>query len=1830
MFSNWKRASTVTESPLCHRGVVVVSVLVVLIVAIAAVSAAGFAGTAVASSDEIIVNETGGGDYETIQDAVDNATEGDTIRIQSGEYREAVTVTVDRIKLRADEGATPEMNGTGFDEPGITVTASHEVVVDGLEIRHYGEEGILVQNSPNVTVTDVNVSHNGWESNSLPGVMIESSTNVTVANITGVDNGLQAVHLKEGSHGALLENNTAMNNDRSGIYVRESNDTVARDNTGVENGLRAIHYEGTPNNIITGAEVYNNTGIDNDQSGLLMAYTQGAVISDNNVSGFDSGASDYYGIQVDAVGANNTIRNNTFVDGGVGIFVGSNSDAVTIDNNTVQNVDTLMDVRSGNATITANDASSASFGVEIGEDDSNPQNVTLAENDIDDVTNYGVNVRHTTASLLANNTITNTGTGIDVWGFNNSEAVHNSLSENDEGVLQRASVNTTVHHNEITHSNDEGYRLNRDNTGSVVANNTISHGEDVGIWADDESNSVIRENTIIHNSGAGIDLSTHGSVFFAENTLIEENNISHNGYGIQDAITNGGKIVNNYIADNRQEGIELSSLAENTTVEDNTIVNNHHEVGGGFISFSAGVSLGEVANLTLTANTVENNSERGVVVEDGATDIYLEGNVMSTQPADIGLEASGVELVDNTFESGLEILPSGVSLDGFVVRGEDNVFEDGSPLYIETGEDVDDPPTDATQVVLTDVKDVDLEGGTHGTADTHFGVFVGASENVTLANATVEDATESAIRVAQGANVTIAGFDATGDEQAVLLEHVDNLTLASGSVIDSSNVGVSATETPGLNVTGLTVSNPGSTGIDVDDADGVLIHDTLVEGLEPDTIQEHGIEITDSEWVEIRDSVVRDNDADGVRLGASFRETDHATVMNNTFENNTRGLRTSGENATVVGNDVIGNEIGIDEGGNENHSVSDNTFTDNEVGLELFGENITANGNVFESDGTALVLDGVDDSTVDSNEIANHTDNGIELVSVATSQIRNNTVAGLDGTSEIGIRTDSSFQGGTDLVENTLTHNADGIYVEVPFAGFVNLTVESNEMRNNYNGITVDDEVELLRITENRIESNDNLGIRYSTFSPEHYLNGTFNYWGAHTGPSGGVTDPETGTVASGAGDEVDSNVRFDPWLALTAVFTFEPKAPDTGENVTFNASESTNPAGDIDAYLWDFTDDGEFDEITTDPVTNYTFDDEGEYDVTLVVNDSGEIDGTTETVVVGGDEAELTIGDFENEFPDGDSGDDYGKIEIPVEETAGIETEDLNVTLQVVGDTEGVVFSESNETETLQNEQRTFEFDVGTLNESDEYTATVTVDAENADVTTASETFFISEAGESLWEFETDNDVYSSPTIVEDTVYVGSDDNNLYAVHADNGSEKWSFEAGSSVSSSPTVGDDVVYVGSRDTSLYAIHADNGSEKWSFETGNLVWSSPTVVDDVVYVGSADDHVYAIHANNGSKKWSYETSDNVWSSPTVVDDVVYIGSDEAPPFASGDTVHALHAENGSKMWGYETDGDVYSSPTVADGTVYVGSSDSYVYAFDAETGTKEWEFETDDGVWSSPTVEDDLVYVGSYDSNLYALYADNGTEAWEFETQQGIESSPTVADGVVYFGGQETSDGRLYGLDAHTGEQIWHFDLGGPIESSPTVYEGVVYVGNSEWDDYRLFAIEAATDGSSTDSRVLQETLGHHDGDGELGDAFFDIEFVDLPSEVDDGSSLSVDYEVENTGDATGTQDVSLFVESEEVNVTQLTLTESESEARTVIHDTTGDGVGDLNLTVETDDDTASATVEVVHSVVTYADEDGVVETDGLLDAISDWRGDDIDTDLLLDVINAWRSGEDVT
>jgi PKD repeat protein len=123
------------------------------------------------------------------------------------------------------------------------------------------------------------------------------------------------------------------------------------------------------------------------------------------------------------------------------------------------------------------------------------------------------------------------------------------------------------------------------------------------------------------------------------------------------------------------------------------------------------------------------------------------------------------------------------------------------------------------------------------------------------------------------------------------------------------------------------------------------------------------------------------------------------------------------------------------------------------------------------------------------------------------------------------------------------------------------------------------------------------------------------------------------------------------------AAFTVTPDSGETPLEVHFDATSSYDPDGEIVAYEWDMNDDGKFDDASGEEV-DYTFTQEGDYDVTLRVSDnSGAYNTATKTIKAGsigglravitssaGENGTYTVGD-EYEFNGQLSQIDGGKI---------------------------------------------------------------------------------------------------------------------------------------------------------------------------------------------------------------------------------------------------------------------------------------------------------------------------------------------------------------------------------------------------------------------------------------------------------------------------------------------------------------------------------------------------------------------------------------------------------
>jgi outer membrane protein assembly factor BamB len=264
---------------------------------------------------------------------------------------------------------------------------------------------------------------------------------------------------------------------------------------------------------------------------------------------------------------------------------------------------------------------------------------------------------------------------------------------------------------------------------------------------------------------------------------------------------------------------------------------------------------------------------------------------------------------------------------------------------------------------------------------------------------------------------------------------------------------------------------------------------------------------------------------------------------------------------------------------------------------------------------------------------------------------------------------------------------------------------------------------------------------------------------------------------------------------------------------------------------------------------------------------------------------------------------------------------------------------------------------------------------------------YSISPSGATNWAISLGGQVLSSPALgVDGTIYVSAIANffnALFSLRPD-GTTNWMVSLGnveflfsaSAQFSSPSMGPDgTIYLGSQDGNLYSI-SPTGQTNWTFAMADVTYSSPAIGNDgTIYIGSDDGNLYALN-RDGTRKWNFKTVNFVESSPAVTAaGTVYIGG--------LDGFFRAFDSNGHQKWAQSL-GPVSLSPAIcADGSVLVAAFEGNFYAYAPSNGAILWTFPGNGLMYSSPIVlSNGTIYIAS-GTKLYSLRGTNAlaNEPW---------------------------------------------------------------------------------------------------------------------------------------------------------------------------------------------------------------------------------------------------------
>ena len=404
----------------------------------------------VAQGTTFTVGPSGAYDYTKIQDAVNAASEGDTIIVNDGNYSENVDVGTAHLTIESANGsASTTVQALNSDDHVFEVTADY-VNISGFAVNGATERmraGIYLSGADHCTISGNTASSN------YCGIVLDFSSNNNISGNTASSNG----------HGIRL--------------VSSSNNNIISGNTASSN-VCGIDLFNSSNNNISG-----NTASSNDDFGIFLGDS-----SNNMLSGNTASSNDDFGISLDSSSNNNMLSGNTASLNDYGILLGSSSDN----------------------TISGNTASSNGCGILL---DSSSDN-TISDNTASSNVNYGIYlVDSSNNNIISGNTASsNDGYGIYLADFSNYNTISgNTASSNDYGIyLKMYSSNNLIYNNSFNNAKnayDDG--SNYWNTTKTPGTNIIG-GPWIGgnCWSDyagrDRTGDGLGDTDLPYNSNDGI------------------------------------------------------------------------------------------------------------------------------------------------------------------------------------------------------------------------------------------------------------------------------------------------------------------------------------------------------------------------------------------------------------------------------------------------------------------------------------------------------------------------------------------------------------------------------------------------------------------------------------------------------------------------------------------------------------------------------------------------------------------------------------------------------------------------------------------------------------------------------------------------------------------------------------------------------------------------------------------------------------------------------------------------------------------------------------------------------------------------------------------------------------------------------------------------------------------------------------------------------------------------------------------------------------------------------------------------------------------------------
>ena len=530
------------------------------------------------------VGGSGPGNYTTIQDAIDNASDGDTVFVFNGTYFGYVIINK-AITLVGQEKNTTIIIGYFAYTISIITDSVH---MSGFTIYNNATrgEGVRIDSSYNIiTNTIIDIPNDRirlyGHHNTFSGNIIKN----TYLYISGDDNIVTNNVFSNEYHNPFID-------DIYGIYLMDCWDNIISNNSFYNSGV-FISLENICDNLVTDNIV--------NAKPLLYFSNQSNLVVDDPAG------------QIILVNCTNiTIQNQEIKNTTVGVQI-VQSNACRIFSNTFMGNHYGICLNGWDNSIFINSITNNYYGIDLsGHDNDIYMNTLLMNRD-------GLYLDDTDNNTLLDNTITGNEKSILLDYGSDSNNISNNMVQNNTEAIQISGDNNHIEGNIITRNNDHGILLISSNN-NEIKNNIITGNNGDGLLFSNCHYNIIIKNTITNQSHDGINL-------LGDDAWISENVLSMNTKNGIKIRGNNASISDNTITFNTGDGIILQG--ERNNISNNTITNNYN-----------GVSVLNSKSTIITQNMVSENNESGLCF-NASEYCIVSGNRISENKQGLYLLTSG-------------------------------------------------------------------------------------------------------------------------------------------------------------------------------------------------------------------------------------------------------------------------------------------------------------------------------------------------------------------------------------------------------------------------------------------------------------------------------------------------------------------------------------------------------------------------------------------------------------------------------------------------------------------------------------------------------------------------------------------------------------------------------------------------------------------------------------------------------------------------------------------------------------------------------------------------------------------------------------------------------------------------------------------------------------------------------------------------------------------------------------------------------------------------------------------------------------------------------------